>query len=84
MEVKIDGILNKLEMLVRLEMRYEAAAAQLGRMEARLDKQEIELDKVADEVAGNTFIAGGVERFSWLIVSTKERSRSCGITCAYL
>ena len=68
-ERKLDGIAEKMETLVRLEVQHSATVDRVARLERDVEKLDASQDRLRDEVKSNSFVTSTIERFAWVAIS---------------
>ena len=69
LEAKLDSIVERLEQLVRLEVKHDNTDYRVTQIEKRLDAVNDKVELLQDNVTANSMITGGVERFGWILVT---------------
>lgn len=61
-EQVLEKMADRLDQLIKLEVRHDNTVY-------RIDKMEEKVDKMYDNVKANSMITGATERFGWILVS---------------
>ena len=69
LESKIDDIHDKLEQLVRLEVRHEHSEYRIGVIEKAVVEVKNDVQVMHNHVAANSMLSGNLERLGWILVS---------------
>ena len=62
-------VIERLDALVRLEVRHDGAVVELQRAHTRVDRLERKVDVVAVESRSNAFATKIAERIGWILIS---------------
>ena len=68
-DAKLDTVIEKLEIIARLEERHDGAVKRIDRQDQRLDRHSGRLDKLEAKVASNAASGSMVERAGWVVFS---------------